>query len=173
VEQFYRIGKHAEDRLTYAHDLETSESQQASMSSDQNTDSGAEGDTDLNGLKILLIDDSRTIRRSAETMLSREGCEVITANDGFEALSLIHKHEPNLIFVDIMMPRLDGYQTCAIIKNNARFKSVPVVMLTSKDGLFDKARGRIVGSDHYLTKPFTRDELLSAVREQISRMEAA
>ncbi len=143
------------------------------MSSDQNTESGSEGGTGIDGLKILLIDDSRTIRRSAETMLSREGCEVITANDGFEALSLIHKHEPKLIFVDIMMPRLDGYQTCAIIKNNARFKSVPVVMLTSKDGLFDKARGRIVGSDHYLTKPFTRDELLSAVREQISRMEAA
>ncbi len=121
----------------------------------------------LGGLKIMLIDDSRTIRRSAETMLSREGCEVITANDGFEALALIHKHEPDLIFVDIMMPRLDGYQTCAIIKNNSRFRKVPVIMLTSKDGLFDKARGRIVGSDQYLTKPFTRDELLSAVRDQV------
>ena len=127
----------------------------------------------LNGLKIMLIDDSRTIRRSAETMLSREGCEVITANDGFEALALIHKHEPNLIFVDIMMPRLDGYQTCAIIKNNSNFRHVPVVMLTSKDGLFDKARGRIVGSDQYLTKPFTRDELLAAVREQINPAETA
>ncbi len=131
------------------------------------------GKSDLSGLKIMLIDDSRTIRRSAETMLSREGCEVITANDGFEALSLIHKHEPHLIFVDIMMPRLDGYQTCAIIKNNARFQKVPVVMLTSKDGLFDKARGRIVGSDQYLTKPFTRDELLSAVRDQIKHSEPA
>jgi twitching motility two-component system response regulator PilG len=129
--------------------------------------------SDLSGLKIMLIDDSRTIRRSAETMLSREGCEVITANDGFEALALIHKHEPHLIFVDIMMPRLDGYQTCAIIKNNARFQKVPVVMLTSKDGLFDKARGRIVGSDQYLTKPFTRDELLSAVRDQIKHSEPA
>lgn len=119
----------------------------------------------LRGLKIMLIDDSRTIRRSAETMLSSEGCEVITANDGFEALALIHRHEPDLIFVDIMMPRLDGYQTCAIIKNNARFRKVPVIMLTSKDGLFDKARGRIVGSDHYLTKPFTRNELLRAVHE--------
>jgi twitching motility two-component system response regulator PilG len=128
---------------------------------------------ELNGLKIMLIDDSRTIRRSAETMLSREGCEVITANDGFEALSLIHKHEPDLIFVDIMMPRLDGYQTCAIIKNNARFQKVPVVMLTSKDGLFDKARGRIVGSDQYLTKPFTRDELLSAVRDQMKNIVTA
>ena len=143
------------------------------MSADQNTDSGGNGVADLSGLKIMLIDDSRTIRRSAETMLSKEGCEVITANDGFEALALIHKHEPDLIFVDIMMPRLDGYQTCAIIKNNARFKDVPVVMLTSKDGLFDKARGRIVGSDHYLTKPFTRDELLAAVRQQRERTEAA
>jgi twitching motility two-component system response regulator PilG len=143
------------------------------MTADQNTDSGGEGVADLSGLKIMLIDDSRTIRRSAETMLSKEGCEVITANDGFEALALIHKHEPDLIFVDIMMPRLDGYQTCAIIKNNARFKNVPVVMLTSKDGLFDKARGRIVGSDHYLTKPFTRDELLAAVRQQRERTEAA
>jgi twitching motility two-component system response regulator PilG len=142
------------------------------MSSDQHNES-ADGGADISGLKIMLIDDSRTIRRSAETMLSKEGCEVITANDGFEALSLIHKHEPDLIFVDIMMPRLDGYQTCAIIKNNARFKNVPVVMLTSKDGLFDKARGRIVGSDHYLTKPFTRDELLAAVRQQKDRSKAA
>src|SRR5690554_1800070 len=143
------------------------------MSADQNTDRGDDGVADLSGLKIMLIDDSRTIRRSAETMLSKEGCEVITANDGFEALALIHQHEPDLIFVDIMMPRLDGYQTCAIIKNNARFKNVPVVMLTSKDGLFDKARGRIVGSDHYLTKPFTRDELLSAVQQQRERTKAA
>ncbi|TVS13703.1 MAG: response regulator [Wenzhouxiangella sp.] len=127
----------------------------------------------LSGLKVMLIDDSRTIRRSAETMLSREGCDVITANDGFEALALIHRHEPDLILVDIMMPRLDGYQTCAIIKNNARFRHVPVIMLTSKDGLFDKARGRIVGSDQYLTKPFTRDELLSAVREQLNTSEVA
>ena len=127
----------------------------------------------LVGLKILLIDDSRTIRRSAETMLTREGCEVVTASDGFEALALIHRHEPDLILVDIMMPRLDGYQTCAIIKNNARFRHVPVIMLTSKDGLFDKARGRIVGSDHYLTKPFTRDELIGAVRDQLNATAAA
>lgn len=140
------------------------------MSEEQSKQNEAPG---LKGLKIMLIDDSRTIRRSAETMLNREGCEVITANDGFEALSLIHKHEPDLIFVDIMMPRLDGYQTCAIIKNNARFQKVPVVMLTSKDGLFDKARGRIVGSDQYLTKPFTRDELLAAVRDQIKQSEPA
>lgn len=116
------------------------------------------------GNKVMVIDDSRTIRRSAETMLNKEGFEVITAGDGFESLALIHQQQPDLIFVDIMMPRLDGYQTCAIIKNNERFTSTPVIMLTSKDGLFDKARGRIVGSDHYLTKPFTRDELLAAVR---------
>lgn len=118
----------------------------------------------VEGSKVMVIDDSRTIRRSAETMLSKEGFEVITAGDGFEALALIYQEQPSLIFVDIMMPRLDGYQTCAIIKNNAQFVSTPVIMLTSKDGLFDKARGRIVGSDHYLTKPFTRDELLAAVR---------
>ena len=129
--------------------------------------------TDLDGLKVMVIDDSRTIRKSAETILSREGCEVITADDGFEALALIHKHQPDLIFVDIMMPRLDGYQTCAIIKNNNEFRDTPVIMLTSKDGLFDKARGRIVGSDHYLTKPFTKDELLSAVREKAPGKQAA
>ncbi len=118
----------------------------------------------LTGFKVMVIDDSATIRRSAETMLSKEGCEVETAVDGFEALAKIAHMKPQLIFVDIMMPRLDGYQTCAIIKNNDKFKATPVIMLTSKDGLFDKARGRIVGSDQYLTKPFTRDEILSAVR---------
>jgi len=141
--------------------------------SEHESGSNGQAEQTLTGLKVLLIDDSRTIRRSAETMLTREGCEVITATDGFEALALIHRHEPNLIFVDIMMPRLDGYQTCAIIKNNERFRSVPVIMLTSKDGLFHKARGRIVGSDHYLTKPFTRDELLSAVRDQLNAAVAA
>jgi len=116
-------------------------------------------------LRILVVDDSATIRRSAETMLSKDGCEVITAENGFEALSKITRHKPDLIFVDIMMPRLDGYQTCAIIKNNAEFRDTPVVMLTSKDGLFDMARGRVVGSDQYLTKPFTREELLGAVKQ--------
>ena len=116
-------------------------------------------------LRILVVDDSATIRRSAETMLANEGCEVITAENGFEALSKITRHLPDLIFVDIMMPRLDGYQTCAIIKNNAEFRNTPVVMLTSKDGLFDMARGRVVGSDQYLTKPFTREELLGAVKQ--------
>ncbi|MDX2428685.1 MAG: response regulator [Xanthomonadales bacterium] len=116
-------------------------------------------------LCILVVDDSATIRRSAETMLSNDGCEVITAENGFEALSKITRHHPDLIFVDIMMPRLDGYQTCAIIKNNADFRDTPVIMLTSKDGLFDRARGRVVGSDQYLTKPFTREELLGAVKQ--------
>lgn len=116
-------------------------------------------------LVVLVVDDSATIRRSAETMLTNEGYEVISAENGFEALSKITRHHPDLIFVDIMMPRLDGYQTCAIIKNNSEFRDTPIVMLTSKDGLFDKARGRVVGSDQYLTKPFTREELLGAVKQ--------
>jgi len=122
-----------------------------------------------NKLRVLVVDDSATIRRSAETMLANEGCEVFTAENGFEALSKITRHQPNLIFVDIMMPRLDGYQTCAIIKNNSDFRDTPVVMLTSKDGLFDMARGRVVGSDQYLTKPFTREELLGAVKQHTAR----
>lgn len=123
----------------------------------------------LAGLKVMVIDDSKTIRRTAETLLKREGCEVITAVDGFEALAKIADHHPDIIFVDIMMPRLDGYQTCALIKNNQSFKSTPVIMLSSKDGLFDKARGRIVGSEQYVTKPFTRDELLEAIRKHVDR----
>ncbi|UCC15381.1 MAG: twitching motility response regulator PilG [Gammaproteobacteria bacterium] len=122
---------------------------------------------DLRGLKVLVIDDSKTIRRTAETLLSREGCEVFTAVDGFDALSKIADHHPNIIFVDIMMPRLDGYQTCALIKHNKVFRATPVIMLSSKDGLFDRARGRIVGSEQYLTKPFTRDELLNAIHSQL------
>ena len=114
---------------------------------------------------ILVVDDSATIRRSAETMLSNEGYQVVTAENGFEALSKITRHRPSMVFVDIMMPRLDGYQTTAIIKNNPEFRDIPVVMLTSKDGLFDRARGRVVGSDQYLTKPFTREELLVAVKQ--------
>ena len=114
---------------------------------------------------VLLVDDSATIRRSAESMLTHEGFSVITAENGFEALSKIARHHPDIIFVDIMMPRLDGYQTTAIIKNNPEYRKTPVIMLTSKDGLFDKARGRVVGSDLYLTKPFTREELLAAVRQ--------
>ena len=125
-------------------------------------------DLSLTGLRVMVIDDSRTIRRTAETLLVREGCDVVTATDGFEALAKIADHDPQIIFVDIMMPRLDGYQTCALIKNNQTFKNVPVIMLSSKDGLFDKARGRIVGSEQYLTKPFTREELLGAIRTYVN-----
>ena len=122
----------------------------------------------LSGLKILVVDDSKTIRRTAETLLSKEGCQVFTAIDGFDALSKIADHQPDLIFVDIMMPRLDGYETCSLIKHNKTFRETPVIMLSSKDGLFDRARGRIVGSEQYLTKPFTKDELLGAISNQIS-----
>ena len=137
------------------------------MSQEQlnSTAEGSETTAGAKKLRILVVDDSATIRRSAETMLANDGCEVITAENGFEALSKITRHHPDLIFVDIMMPRLDGYQTCAIIKNNAEFRDTPVIMLTSKDGLFDMARGRVVGSDQYLTKPFTREELLGAVKQ--------
>ncbi len=119
----------------------------------------------LKGVKVMIIDDSNTIRRSAEIFLSQAGCEVILAQDGFDALSKITDHEPDVVFVDIMMPRLDGYQTCSLIKRNAKYRTTPVIMLSSKDGLFDRARGRMVGSDEYLTKPFTKDTLLTAVRE--------
>jgi twitching motility two-component system response regulator PilG len=123
-------------------------------------------DTDaLKGVKVMVIDDSNTIRRSAEIFLNQAGCEVILAQDGFEALSKITDHQPDVVFVDIMMPRLDGYQTCSLIKRNARYRTTPVIMLSSKDGLFDRARGRMVGSDEYLTKPFTKDTLLKAVRD--------
>jgi twitching motility two-component system response regulator PilG len=122
----------------------------------------------LRGLKILVVDDSKTIRRTAETLLTKEGCQVFTAIDGFDALSKIADHQPDLIFVDIMMPRLDGYETCSLIKHNKMFRETPVVMLSSKDGLFDRARGRIVGSEQYLTKPFTRDELLGAISNQVN-----
>ena len=122
----------------------------------------------LNGLKILVVDDSKTIRRTAETLLTKEGCQVFTAIDGFDALSKIADHQPDLIFVDIMRPRLDGYETCSLIKHNKMFKETPVIMLSSKDGLFDRARGRIVGSEQYLTKPFTKDELLGAISNQLN-----
>ena len=117
------------------------------------------------GYKVLVIDDSNTIRRSAEIFLKQGGHEVLLAEDGFDALSKVNDHKPHLIFCDILMPRLDGYQTCAIIKRNAQFSNVPVVMLSSKDGVFDKARGRMVGSQDYLTKPFTKDQLLQAVQQ--------
>ena len=137
------------------------------MSNNQSNGSSAKpnGKSQESGLRILVVDDSATIRRSAETMLATEGHEVVTAENGFDALSKVARHNPDLIFVDIMMPRLDGYQTCASIKNNSQYRSTPVVMLTSKDGLFDQARGRVVGSDLYLTKPFTKEELLGAVTQ--------
>jgi len=124
---------------------------------------------EIGGLKVMVIDDSKTIRRTAETLLKKAGCEVLTATDGFEALSIIADNHPDLIFVDIMMPRLDGYQTCALIKHNELYRDIPVIMLSSKDGLFDRARGRIVGSEQYLTKPFTRDELLGAIKRHASK----
>ncbi len=123
------------------------------------------------GLKVMVIDDSKTIRRTAETLLQKTGCTVITATDGFDALAKIADTHPDIIFVDIMMPRLDGYQTCALIKNNSAYKSTPVIMLSSKDGLFDKAKGRIVGSDEYLTKPFSREELLGAIRQHVAKVQ--
>ena len=116
-------------------------------------------------VKVMVIDDSKTIRRTAETLLNKAGYQVITATDGFEALAKVVDYQPDIIFMDIMMPRLDGYQTCALIKNNEAFRNTPIIMLSSKDGLFDRARGRIVGSDQYITKPFTKEELLGAIQE--------
>ncbi len=127
----------------------------------------------LSGVKVMVIDDSNTIRRSAEIFLLQAGCTVILAEDGFDALAKIADHQPDLVFVDIMMPRLDGYQTCALIKKNAKFHVTPVIMLSSKDGLFDRARGRMVGSDQYLTKPFTKESLLKAVAAHVKRAAAA
>lgn len=129
-------------------------------------------ENELRGRKVMVIDDSNTIRRSAEIFLSKAGCMVILAEDGFDALAKIADSQPDVIFCDIMMPRLDGYQTCALIKKNPRFSATPVVMLSSKDGLFDRARGRMVGSDEYLTKPFTKDSLLQAVAQHAGAAQA-
>ena len=123
----------------------------------------------LTGVRVMVIDDSNTIRRSAEIFLMQAGCQVILADNGFDALAKIADHQPDLIFVDIMMPRLDGYQVCSLIKGNPKFAGTPVVMLSSKDGVFDRARGRIVGSDKYLTKPFTKDEILTAVKSYLKK----
>ncbi|WP_179999368.1 twitching motility response regulator PilG [Acinetobacter sp. YH12239] len=125
-------------------------------------------DDNLQNIKVMVIDDSKTIRRTAETLLQREGYDVVTAVDGFEALAKIAETRPDIIFVDIMMPRLDGYQTCALLKNSQNFQHIPVVMLSSKDGMFDQAKGRVVGSDEYLTKPFSKDELLNAIRKLVA-----
>ena len=117
----------------------------------------------LTGVKVMVIDDSNTIRKSAEIFLQQAGAHVVLAEDGFDALAKINDHQPHVVFCDILMPRLDGYQTCALIKKNPKFSATPVIMLSSKDGLFDRARGRMVGSDEYLTKPFTKDSLLATV----------
>ena len=121
--------------------------------------------TNGTSMKVLVVDDSNTIRRSAEIFLRQGGYEVLLADDGFDALAKVNDYQPQLIFCDILMPKLDGYQTCAIIKRNPRFADIPVVMLSSKDGIFDKARGRMVGCQEYLTKPFTKDQLLQTVQQ--------
>ena len=136
------------------------------MNTESQIADGAQQSVNLN-VKVMVIDDSKTIRRSAETLLKKVGCEVITAIDGFEALAKITEHKPDIIFVDIMMPRLDGYQTCALIKNNQTFKATPVIMLSSKDSIFDRARGRIVGSEKYLTKPFSKEDLINAITTHV------
>lgn len=136
------------------------------VNTESQTADGAAQSAKLN-VKVMVIDDSKTIRRSAETLLKKVGCEVITAIDGFEALAKITEHKPDIIFVDIMMPRLDGYQTCALIKNNQTFKATPVIMLSSKDSIFDRARGRIVGSEKYLTKPFSKEDLINAITTHV------
>ncbi len=135
--------------------------------SNQETQAGDASESLELNVKVMVIDDSKTIRRSAETLLKRAGCEVVTATDGFEALAKIAEHNPDIIFVDIMMPRLDGYQTCALIKNNKNFRATPVIMLSSKDSIFDRARGRIVGSEEYLTKPFSREDLIGAITSHV------
>lgn len=136
------------------------------MNTESQAAEGAAPAVSLN-VKVMVIDDSKTIRRSAETLLKKAGCEVVTAIDGFEALAKITEHKPDIIFVDIMMPRLDGYQTCALIKNNQTFKGTPVIMLSSKDSIFDRARGRIVGSEEYLTKPFSKEDLINAITSHV------
>ena len=149
-----------QNRIDRDHQMEEELLQMSESTGAAPVTAGDKADT----VKVLVIDDSKTIRRSAENLLSKEGYDVITATDGFDALAKIADARPEIIFVDIMMPRLDGYQTCALIKNNSEFKTTPVVMLSSKDGLFDKAKGRIVGSDQYITKPFSRDELLGTIQ---------
>lgn len=130
-------------------------------------------EVNLSGLKVMVIDDSNTIRKTAETLLGKAGCDVITAIDGFDSLSKIVEWRPDIIFIDIMMPRLDGYQTCSLVKSNTEFRATPVVMLSSKDGLFDRAKGRSSGADDYLTKPFSRDELFDAIVRHVAPAVAA
>jgi twitching motility two-component system response regulator PilG len=125
------------------------------------------------GIKVMVIDDSNTIRKTAETLLKRAGYDVITASDGFEAMSVVTDQHPDIIFIDIMMPRLDGYQTCALIKNNKQFGGTPIVMLSSKDGLFDRARGKLAGSEQHIHKPFTQDDLVDAINKYVVQEEVA
>ena len=122
----------------------------------------------MGSLKVMFIDDSKTIRRTAVALLKKEGYEVVTAVDGYQALSAVVEQKPDIIFVDIMMPKLDGYETCMLIKNNQNFKNTPIIMLSSKDSLFDRAKGRVVGSEQYLTKPFTKEELLNAIKDHVN-----
>jgi len=124
-------------------------------------------------IKVMVIDDSNTIRRTTEALLKKAGYEVFTAADGFEAMSLITDHHPDIIFVDIMMPRLDGYQTCSLIKNNRRYRDTPVIMLSSKDGLFDRARGRIAGSEEHVNKPFTQQDLIAVINKHVRKEQKA
>jgi twitching motility two-component system response regulator PilG len=132
----------------------------------------SDNQTEFSDLKVMVIDDSKTIRRSAETLLKKAGCEVLTAENGFEALPIISEQHPDILFIDIMMPRLDGYQTCSLVKSNPKFSGIAIVMLSSKDGLFDRAKGRVVGAEEYLTKPFTREDLLGAIRTHLPAKES-
>lgn len=129
--------------------------------------SASPAEADSRDLKVMIVDDSKTIRRTAELLLKKAGYKVITAADGYEALATVARHHPDIIFIDIMMPKLDGYQTCSLIKNNKLYRNIPIVMLSSKDGLFDRAKSRVSGSDDYLTKPFTREELLGVIRKRV------
>jgi twitching motility two-component system response regulator PilG len=115
------------------------------------------------GLKVLVVDDSKTIRRAAGSLLSKAGCVIESAVDGYDALAKIGGFAPDMIIIDIIMPRLDGHQTTAIIRNNGRFAEIPIIMLSSKDSIFDKAHGNIAGASCYLTKPFTSDDLFTAI----------
>lgn len=127
----------------------------------------SEENSEFFGLKVMVIDDSKTIRRTAEKLLTNAGCTVLTAENGFEALPIINSQHPDLLFIDILMPRLDGYQTCSLVKSNPNFSDTPIIMLSSKDGLFDRAKGRVAGAEQYLTKPFTREDLLGAIRTHL------
>ncbi len=124
--------------------------------------------TQPNQVKVLIVDDSETIRRTAEALLNKEGYTVNVAEDGFQAFSAIVDYNPDIIFLDVMMPRLDGYQVCSVIKNNPEFEHIPVIMLSSKDNVFDKARGRISGSEFFMSKPFSKEGLVNAIKAHLT-----